>query len=102
MLRLLFWLLLFAVFGKIWSQTEIKKYAVAGSFITVPLDKKWEINRSFINDGMYNVIINKSNFRQFYESNDTIRFPYYIAEMEMLSKPSSCNFILEITETDIQ
>ena len=101
MLRILFWLLLFAVFGKIWSQTEIKKYAVAGSHITVPLNKKWEINRSFINDGMYNVIINKSNFRQFYQSNDTIRFPYYIAEMEMLTKTSSCNFILEITETNI-
>jgi hypothetical protein len=87
--------------GQARSQTDIKKYAVAGSYISVPVDKRWEINRSFINDGMYNVIINKSNFRQFYQSNDTIRFPYYIAEMEMLSKPSSCNFILEITETDI-
>ena len=83
------------------GQINIKKYGVAGGYIAVPLDKKWEINRSFVNDGMYNVLISKSNFRQFYQSNDTIRIPYYIAEMEMLSKPSSCNFILEITETDI-
>ena len=87
--------------GQAKSQTDIKKCAVAGSYISVPADKKWEINRSFINDGMYNVLINKSNFLKFYQSNDTIRFPYYIAEMEMLTKTSSCYFILEITETDI-
>ena len=62
------------------------KSAYAGGYLIVPQDESWEIDRAFVNDGdAYSIKISNSNFDTIYQAGDTIRAPYYIAEMELLS-----------------
>jgi hypothetical protein len=77
----------------------VLKIVYAGSYLVVPEGKTWNMDRAFISEGgMYNILIQKSTFRDTYHSGDTIRIPYYIAEMELLSNPSMVQFQLYINE----
>ncbi len=74
--------------------TTIVKRAYAGSYLCVPNGYVWEIEKAFINGGDYNFKVNNSNFKNIYKSGDTIRFPYYISEMELLSEKSMVQYEL--------
>ena len=81
------------------DSNPILKITYGGSFLIVPEGKTWNIDRAFISDGgMYNILIQKNTFRDAYHSGDTIRIPYYIAEMELLSNQSMVQFQLYINE----
>jgi len=63
------------------------KSAYAGGYLIVPQGESWEIDRVFVNDGeAYSIKISNANFDSTYNAGDTIRTPYYIAEMELLTK----------------
>ena len=65
----------------------------------MPEHKTWKIERAFISEGgMYNIMINTSHFRSSYNAGDTIRFPFYIAEMELLSEGTMVQYQLHIDE----
>ncbi len=77
----------------------VLKIVYAGSYLVVPEGKTWNMDRAFISEGgMYNILIQKSTFRDAYHSGDTIRIPYYIAEMELLNNQSMVQFQLHIKE----
>ena len=77
----------------------ILKIVYAGSYVVVPEGKTWYIERAFISEGgMYNILIQKNTFSDAYTSGDTIRLPYYIAEMELLNNQSMVQFQLHINE----
>lgn len=62
------------------------KSAYAGSHMIVPQNEKWKLDRVFVNGGdAYSIQVANTNFNETYHSGDTIRAPYYIAEMELLS-----------------
>ncbi len=69
------------------AQETLYKSAYSGGYLVVPKSESWKIDRVFINDGAaYSIQVANSNFKKQYHSGDTIRAPYYIAEMELLSK----------------
>jgi hypothetical protein len=87
------------VLGCQFDPNPILKIVYAGSYLVVPEGKTWNIDRAFISEGgMYNILIQKSTFRDAYHSGDTIRIPYYIAEMELLNNQSMVQFQLHIKE----
>lgn len=62
------------------------KSAYAGGYLVVPQNENWELDRVFVNDGeAYSIQISNTNFDVNYIAGDTIRTPYYIAEMELLN-----------------
>lgn len=62
------------------------KSAYAGSHMIVPENENWQLDRVFINGGdAYSIQVANTNFNKTYHAGDTIRAPYYIAEMELLS-----------------
>ena len=68
------------------QDTSFVKSAYGGSFLVVPKDVNWKIEKAFISEGdAYSIKISNSNFKESYSGGDTIRVPYYIAEMELLS-----------------
>jgi hypothetical protein len=68
------------------AQETLYKSAYSGGYLVVPKSESWKIDRVFINDGAaYSIQVANSNFKKQYHSGDTIRAPYYIAEMELLS-----------------
>jgi hypothetical protein len=66
----------------------------------VPKNKTWEIKRAYISgDDAYNIKISTSCFKNTYSAGDTIRIPFYVAEMELLSGNSIKTYQLYIKET---
>ncbi|OFZ66503.1 MAG: hypothetical protein A3D92_05015 [Bacteroidetes bacterium RIFCSPHIGHO2_02_FULL_44_7] len=79
--------LLFLVFKGIAQDSTFLKTAYAGAYLLVPEGQTWKLDRAFINSGdTYSIQINSSNFESYYTSGDTIRLPFYSAEMELLDK----------------
>lgn len=80
--------------------TAVFKSGYAGGYLVVPQDQSWNLDRVFVNDGeAYNIQISNSNFEKNYLPGDTIRLPYYVAEMELLSKQSMVNYQLYFRST---
>mgnify|MGYP000099944143 CR=1 FL=1 len=76
-------ILSFSTFGQ---DSTFYKSACGGGHIIVPQQEIWELDRVFVNGGdAYSIQVAKTNFNEIYHSGDTIRAPYYIAEMELLS-----------------
>ena len=68
------------------AQETLYKSAYAGGHLVVPQTESWELDRVFVNDGTaYSIQVSNSNFQESYSAGDTIRAPYYSAEMELLS-----------------
>ena len=62
------------------------KSAYAGSHMIVPENENWQLDRVFVNGGdACSIQVANTNFNETYHAGDTIRAPYYIAEMELLS-----------------
>ena len=73
----------FSAFGQ---ESTFYKSAYAGGHLVVPQTESWELDRVFVNDGnAYSIQVSNSNFQESYSAGDTIRAPYYSAEMELLS-----------------
>ena len=76
-------LLCFSAFGQ---DSTFYKSAYAGSHMIVPENENWQLDRVFVNGGeAYSIQVANTNFNETYHAGDTIRAPYYIAEMELLS-----------------
>lgn len=90
---------LFSVFFQ--EEIEIRKTCYAGGYITIPEGKTWAIKRVFItnNDG-YNILISNTNFKSTYQNGDTIRIPYYISEMELLTNREMLQYIFYFYESE--
>jgi hypothetical protein len=84
------------------SDSSFVKSFYGGSSITIPEGKSWKINKAFIsaNDG-YNIQINLNNFKNEYKGGEKLSIPYYIAEMELLSKKEMMVYFLYIKEENI-
>ena len=68
------------------AQETLYKSAYAGGHLVVPQTESWQLDRVFVNGGdAYSIQVANSNFNETYHAGDTIRAPYYIAEMELLS-----------------
>ncbi len=77
------------------------KVAIAGSYLVVPASKSWQIDKVFIStDNGYTIQINKNILKPVYYAGDTIRLPYYVAEMELAGKVNPAQYTLYITETE--
>lgn len=77
------------------------KSVYGGGYIIVPQNENWVIDRAFINDGdAYSIKISNSNFDSTYNAGDTIRTPYYIAEMELLFIQSMVQYQFYYKKTD--
>jgi hypothetical protein len=77
------------------------KVAIAGSFLVVPASKSWQIDKVFFStDNGYTIQINKNILKPVYHAGDTIRLPYYVAEMELAGKVNPAQYTLYITETE--
>lgn len=78
--------------------TFVKSY-YGGSTVKVPENKIWFIEKAYITAGDgYNILIAKKNFLERYTENEVITFPYYIAEMELLSNRSMVSYFVTILE----
>jgi hypothetical protein len=77
------------------------KVAIAGTYLVVPASKSWQIDKVFIStDNGYTIQINKNILKPVYHAGDTIRLPYYVAEMELAGKVNPAQYTLYITETE--
>lgn len=73
-------------FSSIGQDSTFYKSAYAGSHLIVPENEHWHLDRVFVNGGdAYSIQVANTNFNKTYHAGDTIRAPYYIAEMELLS-----------------
>jgi len=82
-----FCLLFFLAFTGFCQDSTYLKTAYAGGYLLVDEHQTWKLDRVFINGGEgYSIQINALNFEASYSSGDTIRMPYYIAEMELLDR----------------
>jgi hypothetical protein len=93
-----------ALFSSLGSQlysqdtTFVKSY-YGGSTTKVPEHKTWVIKNAFITSGDgYNIKIALTNFEEKYTAGQVINFPYYIAEMELLSERSMVSYLVTIIE----
>ena len=94
MLALLFISHLFCATDSIFS-----KYIYAGAAVVVPKQETWQLKDAFIADGdLYNIQISPKNFKATYQGGDTIRPPYYISEMELLSEKSMVKYVLRFNQ----
>lgn len=85
------------------DSTSFIKYAYAGSHLVVPSNEHWQFQRAFINGGdSYSIQINKNNFSDHYSAGDTIRLPYYIAEMELLTNKDLVQYQLYFSSKVIE
>ena len=92
---------LFSLFGsQLYSQdTTFVKSFYGGSTTKVPENKTWVIKNAFITAGDgYNIKIALTNFEEKYAAGQVINFPYYIAEMELLSERSMVSYLVTIIE----
>ncbi|GAB4448720.1 MAG: hypothetical protein OHK0036_04560 [Bacteroidia bacterium] len=106
---LLFWSVLFSF--SLFSQTPhiandtilIVKNVYFSSPLIVPANKIWKIHRVFVSNNTFNVGCCSYLKNNAYHSGDTIRFPYYIPEMDLLEQDhSKLHIVVEIKETDIK
>lgn len=69
------------------QDSTLYKSAYAGGYLVVPENETWELDRVFVNGGdAYSIQVSNSNFKQTaFNYGDTLKVPYYIAEMELLS-----------------
>ena len=75
------------------------KVFYAGSSIKVPAERTWKIEKAYITSGDgYNIQISLSNFKSNYAGEESVSFPYYIAEMELLSSGSMVSYLLYIKQ----
>ncbi len=82
--------------------TFIKSY-YSGSSVKVPESKIWVIDKVFISGGDgYNFKVSNSNFKPSYKAGETISFPYYIAEMELITDKNMISYLVYFTEKDKQ
>jgi hypothetical protein len=71
-----------------------------GSVVNVPDSSSWKIEKAYITSGDgYNIQISLKTFQEEYPPKEQISFPYYIAEMEMLTDRSSVSYIVTIRST---
>jgi hypothetical protein len=71
------------------------KTIYAGGSIIVPAQETWQLKDAFLADGeLYNIQISKQHFCTSYTAGDTIRPPFYIPEMELLSDKSMSKYFL--------
>ena len=76
------------------------KVFYAGSSIKVPAERTWKIEKAYITSGDgYNIQISLSNFKSNYAGEESVSFPYYIAEMELLTDRSSVSYWVTIAES---
>ncbi len=76
------------------------KYFYGGSVVNVPDSCSWKIEKAYISNGDgYNIQISLKNFKETYLPKEQISFPYYIAEMELLTDRSSVSYIVTIRST---
>ena len=76
-------LLSYSAFGQ---DSTFYKSTYAGSHMIVPENENWQLDRVFVNGGdAYSIQVANANFNETYHAGDTIRAPYYITEMELLS-----------------
>lgn len=74
-------------YSAIGQDSTFYKSAYAGSHMIVPENENWQLDRVFVNGGdAYSIQVANTNFNETYHAGDTIRAPYYIAELELLSK----------------
>ena len=79
----------------------IFKVLFASSHLVVPLNKTWQVEKVFVNTGDgYNIQVSKSILKPVYHAGDTIRLPYYTAEMELIENKGTTQYILHISETE--
>ena len=94
----LFSLLSFCTYGQSEDST-LYKSGYAGGYLIVPGPSSWKIDRVFVSDGSaYSIIISNENFDASYQSGDTIKLPYYTAEMELLSNKEMVQYQLYIKQ----
>jgi hypothetical protein len=97
-------LLLASIFIIQWScfaqdSTFVKSFT-AGSSVKVPIGKTWCIEKAFISNGDgYQIKIAPSNFKAYYQADDRINLPYYIAEMELLTDRSMLYYLVTFKES---
>jgi hypothetical protein len=73
------------------------KYFYGGSVVNVPDSSTWKIEKAYISSGDgYNIQISLKTFKEEYLPKEKISFPYYIAEMELLTDRSSVSYIVTI------
>ena len=83
---ILFLIAILTSFNSFSQDSTFYKSAYAGSHMIVPQDENWKLDRVFVNGGdAYSIQVANANFKETYHSGDTIRAPYYIAEMELLT-----------------
>ena len=94
----LFFFFAISILARSQDSTFVKSY-YGGSSVKVPEHKTWTIDKAFItgSDG-YNIKITAGNFKSSYNAGETINFPYYIAEMELITDKSMMSYIVYITE----
>ena len=81
------------------QDTTFVKSFYGGSTTKVPENKTWVIKNAFITAGDgYNIKIALTNFEEKYTAGQVINFPYYIAEMELLSERSMVSYLVTILE----
>lgn len=95
---LLFLFLGISILARSQDSSFVKSY-YGGSSVKVPEHKIWTIDKAFITGGDgYNIKIATGNFKISYTAGETINFPYYIAEMELITDKSMMSYIVYITE----
>ena len=99
-------LLLASFFIIHWScfaqDTTFVKSFTAGSSVKVPTGKTWCIEKAYISNGDgYQIKIAPSNFKACYQADERINFPYYIAEMELLTNHSMLFYLVTIKEAKV-
>jgi len=82
------------------QDTTFVKNFYSGSVVNVPDSSNWKIEKAYISSGDgYNIQISLKTFKEEYLPKEKISFPYYIAEMELLTDRSSVSYIVTIRST---
>jgi hypothetical protein len=103
-LKFVLFFLFFFILNFHFSQdsTFVKSF-FGGSTVKVPENCVWEIKRAFIGNGEgYQIHIANSNFKESYQSSELLFIPHYIAEMELLTDPSTVYYLLTIFQKKIK
>ena len=83
------------------QDTTFLKIAYAGNVLKVPEGKTWNIDRVFISEGgQYAIQARTNHFLSLYNSNEAIKIPFYIPEMELLSNKDLVQFQIYISQTN--
>ena len=103
MKKLTFFFFLF-VFGRasgLSADTLLVKQAYAGGYIVLPSTNLWKLEQAFISSGDgYNVMVSLKSFKGVYHEGDTVKLPYYISEMELLTDKSMVSYLLKFKKTE--